>query len=107
MPGVVRARLTSETPTCTCNYSGEIANGLIEVIVDDRRVDDITCFRDLLLAKRDAFRDVGFGVAPSTQAFDLCLDRWRHEHDAHDVIRARTHLSCTLKIDLQDEVTVL
>jgi hypothetical protein len=47
-----------------------------------------------------------FGVAPSPQAFDLGVDRRRHEHHAHHVVSVSSHLSCTLKVDLQDEVPI-
>jgi hypothetical protein len=63
MPGVVWARLTSETPTCSLNYSGEIRYGLIEVVIDDGRVDDITGFGDLFFTESDALCDVFFAVA--------------------------------------------
>lgn len=107
MPGVVWARLTSETPTCSFNYSGEIRYGLIEVVIDDGRVDDITCFGDLFFTESDALRDVFFAVATGSQAFHLCFDRWRDQHDADDVVCPISHLTSALEVNLQDEVLIV
>jgi len=101
------ARSFSETSTCVVNYSGEIGYGLIQVIVDHGRVDDLPARLDLIAAERDAPCDVLGRVATRPETGFLHLDRGRHEQDTEHVVREFEDLARTLEVDLEDEIPAL
>ena len=107
MPGAICARLTSETPTCSVNYSGEIGYGLIEVVIHDGRVDNLRRFGDLFLTQRYPSNDVILGVSPGAKTLNLSLDRRWNKHHANDVIRTSADLTGALEIDLEHEILVI
>ncbi len=98
------SRSLGETSTCLVNYSGEISNGLFQVVIDHGRVDDPPTRLDLVSAERDAPFDVLRGVAASPQTRLLHLDRGRHQQHAHHVLGELEHLTRPLQVDLEDQV---
>jgi len=91
---------------CVLNDSQELADALLEVVVDDDMVGDEAAVTFLGATEGDPALDVLLGVAPATQPLGLGLDRRRQHEDGNRIGPGGQHLASTLDIDLEDDVAV-